>query len=268
MHETDDYMALSFIANDNAVDEKRVMAKAKCGDKQQRKKQRRFSQQEHMDNTLKEGLSKPIASTNKGFKLLEKFGYKKEDGGLGKLGTGILEPIDVRPQLCKPSHFGIGKEKSLSEIQTRFKEELARHRASMACLETDFRESLKHRQECRMLMSDIMQAEKIIEQLDQKDDITRHDLWPRAEVEVVCGMEGDSGHDSDVNVPDEKEEEKVCEADEDVDYDDDFPRMLHKLEFRLAYLRSTHLYCLYCGCAFESFEDMGDSCSGPLRDDH
>jgi hypothetical protein len=41
-----------------------------------------------------------------------------------------------------------------------------------------------------------------------------------------------------------------------------------QLELAIVYLRSRHLYCMFCGNAFESAEDMDASCPGLFDDDH
>jgi hypothetical protein len=260
-NETDDYMSLSFVVDDKNLTTKKKQAPANInsGNKQQRKKQRRFNQQEQMDSSLKEGLNQPIECTNKGFKLLEKFGFKKEEGGLGKFGTGIQEPITIVPSLGQKSNLGIGKEKSLLEMHERFREKLAMHQRSMASLQSSFRHSLKYSQESKQLRRDIIQSEKIIEQLDERGSIERHELWPPALKEEI-----NENHLVGIEVTDDNDDR--CD---DVGHsDDDMPQLLHKLELRLVYLRTEHNYCIYCGCAFEDIEDLVANCSGPLRDDH
>ena len=49
---------------------------------------------EYMDEKREEGMQKSIDSSNKGFQLLQKFGY--QSGGLGKDNSGISEPIKIR----------------------------------------------------------------------------------------------------------------------------------------------------------------------------
>ena len=227
-----DYMSISFLQDTEAENNKKKKQRLNptvATSKQQRKKQRRFSQQEHMDTNLQQGLNKPIESTNKGFKLLEKFGFKKDDGGLGKFGTGIVEPITVRTQLGKQTTLGIGKERSLLQVKTRFKEQLVKHQESMASLESHFRHSLKYVQKCKELRRDVFQSEKVIEQLDTREGIERHDLWPCLEVEDIdqCTDDEDRTHGSAGT--DREVAEVVVSAREG----DDFPRLLQDLELRL-----------------------------------
>ena len=241
-------MSLSFVVEDKDSSKKKKQRSTTTNtcdvNKQQRKKQRRFSQQEHMDSNLKEGLNKPIEASNKGFKLLEKFGFKKEEGGLGKFGTGMQEPIAVKPQLGRPTKLGIGKEKSLLAVQTRIQEELIKHQQNLALLETHFRHSVKYIQECKHLKRDVIQAEKVIEQLDEKEDIERHDLWPPVEKEDESANDSEEEEEEGEDTTDAKI--RTLEAPErlgDCSHEtDEYPQWLHKLELRLVVSRATYMY--------------------------
>ena len=59
----------------------------------------------------KEGLAKKLVSSNKGFALLTKLGYKEGDR-LGKEGTGLAEPVDIQLKLGRA---GLGMEAALKE---------------------------------------------------------------------------------------------------------------------------------------------------------
>ena len=44
---------------------------------------------------------------------------------------------------------------------------------------------------------------------------------------------------------------------------------VHKqLSLLLSFLREEHMYCLYCGCVFESRDQMAEVCPGPAEEDH
>ena len=50
---------------------------------------------ELMEEKTKEGMERSIQSTNKGFQLLQKFGYIEGEGGLGKNNKGIENPLKI-----------------------------------------------------------------------------------------------------------------------------------------------------------------------------
>ena len=60
-----------------------------------------------------EGLQKSLDSSNKGFALLAKMGYKAGDS-LGKSKTGIVEPIGIE---VKNNRGGLGRETAKKQIQ-------------------------------------------------------------------------------------------------------------------------------------------------------
>jgi len=71
-------------------------------DKHMNKKRVRGSE---MDIARQKGLEQTISTENKGFRMLEKLGFK-EGMGLGKKGTGRVEPVGVSVKLDRR---GIGE---------------------------------------------------------------------------------------------------------------------------------------------------------------
>jgi hypothetical protein len=51
--------------------------------------------QELMEEKVEEGMEKAIDSTNKGYQLLQRFGFT-EGAGLGKNNSGIENPLKIR----------------------------------------------------------------------------------------------------------------------------------------------------------------------------
>ena len=41
-----------------------------------------------------------------------------------------------------------------------------------------------------------------------------------------------------------------------------------QLELLTDYLRRTHFYCIWCGCAYDDERDIRENCPGNTRDDH
>lgn len=61
--------------------------------------------------------------------------------------------------------------------------------------------------------------------------------------------------------PDGEEKENGEEDEEEVITEEGLQIILDKL-------RDQHLYCLYCGCKYESREALANECPGPNEEDH
>ena len=85
------------------------------------------------------------------------------------------------------------------------------------------------------------------------------------------------GDDSD----DENEEESEYEADDIADqpetldpvFEEDRPvesdfDSEEMLSIITGYLRTEHIYCVWCGIAFSDLDDLNTNCPGNSRDDH
>ena len=48
----------------------------------------------------------------------------------------------------------------------------------------------------------------------------------------------------------------------------DVPGLQAQLDELLGYLRGRHCYCLYCGCSYDSAEQLAASCPGVSEQDH
>ena len=84
-------------------------------DEEKKNKKQRVNIREYEKDVREEGLSRKLDSTNKGFAMLAKMGYK-EDTGLGKNSTGRIQPVEV---IVKEGRMGLGRENALRKIAER-----------------------------------------------------------------------------------------------------------------------------------------------------
>ncbi|EPB79230.1 g-patch domain protein [Ancylostoma ceylanicum] len=187
-----------------------------------------------------EALSKPVPETSKGFALMAKMGFKP-GMSLGKkkdesdLGSGIKEPI---PLEVKNARTGLGHD---SERENQAKERLMRNMEMMKRradqtveLIDDYRKRKRGMSNTKDLIRDILTSRKICVELD-----TRY-----------CYA---NGKDAPQEVRfDELPDEELCE----------------RLKEITGYLRSTHFYCIWCGCQFEHLEELEGYCPGLDRQAH
>jgi hypothetical protein len=257
--------------------------------------------EELMDAKREEALGQSIATeNNKGFQLLTKFGYSKEigGGGLGKDQKGINQPLAVVKREAG-DRLGLGAVdpiKQQVEDALKQKQQQTVQRDQMAA---HFQSNVQAQQVTLKVQRLLKKAGKVVLELDSREGIPQHDLWPPefCETRPASGSSGDvaGGHGS--------EEVAVGEEYFAIYTDDDGPPTgsnrnrlaTHhssstalggassgsttevggvqvdpgpQLEASLTYLRSNYSYCMYCGCQYENQADLLASCPGLTEDDH
>lgn len=109
-----------------------------------------------------EGLSKPLTEENKGYKMMQKMGFK--DGtGLGKTQSGIKEPISIN---VKRSNSGVGREQHIKSI---IKSHCNAKKQKLETKLSEFKESAKEKHRSSMLYKDYFKAQRMCEELDFKN---------------------------------------------------------------------------------------------------
>jgi len=127
------------------------------------KKMRPPRDQKEIQNR-EEGLQKTIDSTNKGFEMLKKMGYK-EGESLGKSQKGIVEPIPIE---VKTNRMGIGREnavKILSETKSKIRQKHAddkkrRKEINDQFSEQEFRKQLSRQHKSKLTENDLYRSQK------------------------------------------------------------------------------------------------------------
>ncbi|XP_028517382.1 G patch domain-containing protein 11 isoform X2 [Exaiptasia diaphana] len=195
-----------------------------------------------------EGMAKALDSSNIGFALLQKMGYK-QGTGLGKEGTGRAEPIPIS---LKADRGGLGRDNHLkrqNDIKKTILEEKTKKKIKVEQrLREDFRKHMSNKFVDKKVQSDLYKSQKACEQLDKAKGLSCIQIWFWPEV------------------PKEEEEEEEDNNTGDVDcitlepYD--------KLIQLTQYLRSEHLYCIWCGTTYNDDTDLSSNCPGDTAEDH
>jgi hypothetical protein len=173
----------------------------------------------------------------------------KEGQGLGKLESGLKEPLTVEPRLTKGGGIGTEdtvkvkmRERAANDVQMK---EEARERErgkeeEMKSKQAAFRSTLQSRMNVRSVRKDLHKARRVCEELDLKRGVVGgEDWWPVEEAEDDGGA---------------------------VVFDVDAETLL--LTEHLLHLRELHCYCLYCGTQYNDAEDMEANCPGVYEEDH
>lgn len=197
---------------------------------------------------LQEGLNTALDSSNKGFAMLQKMGYKP-GSSLGKQGQGKLEPVAVE---LKADRVGLGWQEMISEHRKK-QQEIKRQKQEKHKKEIDpeqFRARMRSQQQEKLINADLMKSQRICHQMDSKAELTEPVepwFWPK----YVLKKEGEE----DQGEEEEEEEELEFEPEE-------------QLNILTAYLKATHCYCIWCGTVYDDERDFKQNCPGPTRADH
>ena len=165
--------------------------------------------------------------------------------------TYIAEPI-LLTEGNSLSKDGLGmKEKIATEarikrVKLEDKEVIKRqlHDNFLATVSTKFRAHIIDR--------DVKSAECAIELLDGREEIGIHELW--------------SARSNDLSQQEKKED--IDGTDESNKKEVDSSCNIVRLDACLRYLRLKHLYCLYCGFAYDNLCQLNTSCPGMYESDH
>lgn len=211
------------------------------------KKSKTYKEQEQ--ETRDKGLSTAIAPENKGFKLLEKMGYKV-GSSLGKTSAGITEPINIK---VKESSSGVGKERHDEEVISKLRKMKEKKD------ETIFKKYQNTKAEKVALVfmkKDYYKAQRICEELDSR----QHMEYPFEEFywtwETMSKMKEITEENEEDGGEKEGEQEKEIEPCEE------------NLKSIIDYLRSTYFYCIYCAITGANDQDLKQHCPGAYRSDH
>lgn len=259
--EEEDYMSAAFISTEQDLRPGLPIAR-RIQEVYQKEQKHKEANLKNRQKSLKEEekerrdtvLNSAIGNENKGFALLQKMGYKKGQS-LGKHGDGIAEPI---PLHIKTGRSGLGHE----ELQKRKAEEKLEHyrrkiqmrqRASEQAAD-NFRLRVKSKQEEMRIEADFRKSQRACLQLDEQRGLQAPRepwFWPKID-----------------KPEDEEEEEEEEDGDDREDSTAEELSHLEKLQALTAYLREKHLYCIWCGTAYEDGEDLASSCPGDCAADH
>eukprot|EP00123_Amoebidium_parasiticum_P013482 comp21980_c1_seq1/m.31759 comp21980_c1_seq1/g.31759 ORF comp21980_c1_seq1/g.31759 comp21980_c1_seq1/m.31759 type:complete len:266 (-) comp21980_c1_seq1:67-864(-) len=191
-----------------------------------------------------EALAKPIATSNKGFALLEKIGYRP-GMGLGKKEEGRSEPVGVA---MRPARMGLGQEqeqmRAAAEVEERKRMREEAKSRDMREREVGYREWLGEERKRKATARALSQSQHICEDLDRAQGVTESELWAQP--------------------PEEEGEEQVeTRTQEEISAE-----TAAKLSAVTHHLRSAYHYCYWCGHAFADAKELASLCPGDTAEAH
>lgn len=274
----------------------RAARKRREGEERSRQKTKAEKEAE-AEEAREAALATALPTTNKGFKMMAKFGFKQGDT-LGRSENARKEPVQIN---IKEGRGGIGIE---SEKKRKFKEqwEKAEREAKRSKEEDfDYREAQRQQLREKKLERDLYNTQKVAERLHdeaagikdsskiplkninvlwrslarhrleklsekKQEQYLKNSLLSRATSRIDGEDEDDDNklamgrHGEDEFVPDDLEEE-----DPEQDEFDALP-MDERLLKLLTYLREEHHYCYWCGHKYHDAAMEG--CPGVTEEEH
>nr|ACO14924.1 Coiled-coil domain-containing protein 75 [Caligus clemensi] len=248
--EVDDYMSDNFVSEDVRPGLPMTYAKKRIHDiKKIQAKVPKLSERE--SSVREDGLSKALDSSNKGFSMLAKMGFKP-GSSLGKTSSGIKEPIGIN---LKTSREGLGRENHLKE----------KHVSSQKVVLEDFQKRIRDHSKNRYLEFDVRKSQKSILDLDSKEGLSDPiELWywpPKPKERLLVDDEEESGSSEDKAAGESELKEEEEEEEEVVDHQE-------RLNTLTKYLRTKYFYCIWCADKYKDDDEMRQHCPGNSRDSH
>jgi len=225
----DDYMSEKYLL---VVEEKpKKQLKRKFDDKPR-------SINELQKERLEEGLNNPLDSTNKGFRMLAKMGFK-EGESLGKTNPGIKEPL---PMIVKQGRGGLAEEK---------KKEFKKPRVEIKDVHQFNSIQSNKAKDKKIIKTIITISAKTCPYLDERANIEQNDLL------------------ADWNsIQQKREDGSITFTYEDFLNKESIEKRLQRLEDLLEYMRKTHCYCTFCAHTYDNYDQLLELCPGLWEDDH
>ncbi|KAI8785275.1 G patch domain-containing protein 11 isoform X1 [Biomphalaria glabrata] len=268
----EDYMSDAFLQK--CADTRPGLVPKRIHDRYEKEKKQKESQKQNKTVSKQKleiiqreaGLSSSIPTESKGFALLQKMGYKPGQG-IGKLGTGRIEPVPIE---VKNNRFGLGKDTEMKRKAI----EMNTMRSMMAVkrLKTDekqrnnFLDRMREKFSTQSVDRDLRMAQNVCIQLDQEQGLTEPGevfFWPPS-----C-LPSQENEGDDLQPNDVQEENDDCDVDEVVDC----PAYMEFSEFErldilTRYLRNTYFYCQWCGVKYNDKVDLDTNCPGNTSEAH
>lgn len=163
--EEDDYMNFTVSEPTSKIEtsiQRRVRLKREAEDRARPKSKAQIRAEE--EAAREAALATSIDSSNKGFQMMAKMGFK--GGALGKGGEGRVDPVALA---MKEDRSGIGLE---SEKKRKFREDLEKREIEVKKAkvdEGDYRERMRVERETKRMEGQIIGAMKVAERLEEDE---------------------------------------------------------------------------------------------------
>ena len=226
-----------------------VLVEEHCGKKSKKQKSPARPQEApklKADRRLIQGLGEALDETNLGYRMLKKMkGKSPVMSGLGRLGGGITEPIEV--STCRSSRAGLGHlpEKEVKEENDGSRATLLQnHHGCKAFVDT---QRLRHRK--RRALEEIRRAATIVKLMDEQEKLLKPKKEQAKHIDKDDGnlRSEEESHSYGISLDEEEVQSLPLES-------LDLAQLETQLMQSIEYLRNTHNYSMHYSC---SLSDLG-----------
>ena len=245
-------------------------------------------------------LAQPLGADNRGFQLLAAQGYRPGQA-LGRAGQGRLDPLPLALKQDKVGLGGVSKKAAAREAAAaraaaaaqRAERDASEAAAAREAGQAEFAARLAAQRGARRAEAQLRRAAGVCQSLDTAAGVAENFMWApppapelgleqqqqqqqqqeelregRLRYEVPPAADGhDSGEAGDGGGGGGAVQREPGGGGAQVEAWLAMPAA-DRLAQLLGYLRSRHLYCLYCGCGYRDQADLGEHCPGPSEADH
>lgn len=148
-----------------------------------------------------------------------------------------------------------------------FEERLKHRERAEAALKKQFSIGLRARFEWRKVRGQVRAAERSVEHCDRNAGLPESELWPPEARQAAREAEEEAAKNIHSEAFFGAAEATRPNYDERPELDDPNAAMARLLDL-MTHLRTVHLYCLYCGCKYDSPGDMDRNCPGITEEEH
>ena len=148
-----------------------------------------------------------------------------------------------------------------------FEERLRHRERAEAALRLRYCSGLRLRFSTKKMREQVRAAERSVEHLDRNCGLGESPLWPPESTQAARDLEEEVAKARQTEPWPGAANELLPDYNERNELND--PQMaLQRLLELLTHLRAVHRYCLFCGCTYDSPEDMEENCPGITEEEH
>ncbi|CAK9059562.1 unnamed protein product [Durusdinium trenchii] len=147
-------------------------------------------------------------------------------------------------------------------------EERLRHRdRAEQALRRQYCGGLRARFATRKVRGQVFAAERSVEHLDRQKGLPESPLWPPESTQAARDLEEEVAKARQTEPWPGAANELLPDYQERLELNNPGLAIQRLLEL-MTHLRTVHLYCLFCGCTYDSANDMDRNCPGITEEEH